>query len=33
MNNFREYFKTPGVPLRFEMRKGDNPFKGKRSDD
>jgi GTP-binding protein len=37
MNNFREYFKMPGVPLRFEMRKGDNPYKpynkNKKSDD
>jgi GTP-binding protein len=31
-NNMRKYFKLPGVPLRFEMRKGDNPFKSRKKD-
>jgi GTP-binding protein len=29
-NSLREAFKLPGVPIRFRLRKGDNPYAGKR---
>jgi GTP-binding protein len=29
-NSLRETFKLPGVPIRFRLRKGDNPFADKR---
>lgn len=29
-NSLRESFKLPGVPIRFNLRKGDNPFEPKR---
>jgi len=29
--SLREAFDLPGVPIRFRLRKGDNPFAGKRS--
>jgi GTP-binding protein len=29
-NSLRETFKLPGVPIRFRLRKGDNPYAGKR---
>ncbi|MBI3419764.1 MAG: ribosome biogenesis GTPase Der [Proteobacteria bacterium] len=32
-NDMRRFFDMPGVPLRFEMRKGDNPYKGKKDRD
>ncbi|WP_120496307.1 ribosome biogenesis GTPase Der [Kiloniella sp. EL199] len=30
-NNLREIFDMPGVPLRMHMKKGDNPYAGKKS--
>jgi GTP-binding protein len=29
-NSLRETFKLPGVPIRFRLRKGENPYAGKR---
>jgi GTPase len=29
-NSLRQAFDLPGVPIRFKLRKGDNPFAGKR---
>ena len=29
-NSLREAFDLPGVPIRFKLRKGDNPFAPKR---
>jgi GTP-binding protein len=29
-NDLRKFFDMPGVPLRFMMRKGDNPYESKK---
>jgi GTP-binding protein len=29
-NSLREAFDLPGVPIRFKLRKGDNPFARRR---
>jgi GTPase len=29
VNSLRETFKMPGVPIRFNLRKGENPYANK----
>jgi GTPase len=33
VNGLREAFDLPGIPVRFLLRKGENPYAGKKSDD